>query len=251
MRFRTGAVGPRPRRKQRRRPLRGGGGQSSATCRRTRSARGAQRRRPGPAPQWSPRSGVRPATRGRDAAGGPDAAGRRTPRRPRGLRRRAPARGAPRRPRRRGGPQPAGRARDVTAAVVGLLASRHDGGRPRRRWSRRDRGGDRSAGDARRPAHARHRGRRTLRNPGCPVPPARGVRRPGFDAEALRRRILAVLRPGDEERPGLFHPSRLELGGAVYVSAVLAAVAALPGVDAVEVAEARRLSEPAGHACTR
>jgi hypothetical protein len=69
---------------------------------------------------------------------------------------------------------------------------------------------------------------------------------PGFDAEAQRRRILEVLRPGDEEGPGLFHPSRLQLGSAVYVSAVVAAVAALPGVDAVEVAEARRLNEPEG-----
>ena len=29
---------------------------------------------------------------------------------------------------------------------------------------------------------------------------------PSFDGEALRRRILEVLRPGEAERPGLFHP---------------------------------------------
>ena len=68
----------------------------------------------------------------------------------------------------------------------------------------------------------------------------------GFDAEDVRRRALAVLRPGDDERPGVFHPSRLQLGGAVYLSAVIAAVGALAGVDAVEVREARRLGEPAG-----
>jgi hypothetical protein len=62
----------------------------------------------------------------------------------------------------------------------------------------------------------------------------------------VRRRILAVLRPGTAQAPGLFHPSRLQLGRPVYVSAVLAAVSAVPGVDAVEVREARRLGEPPG-----
>jgi hypothetical protein len=70
--------------------------------------------------------------------------------------------------------------------------------------------------------------------------------RPGTDPESLRREVLALLRPGGDERPGLFHPSRLALGAAVYTSAVQAEVAALPGVDAVEVVEARRLSEPPG-----
>ena len=70
--------------------------------------------------------------------------------------------------------------------------------------------------------------------------------RPGSDAELVRREILSVLRPGTDERPGLFHPSRLTLGAAVYLSTVLAAVAALPRVDAVAVREARRLSDPPG-----
>ena len=70
--------------------------------------------------------------------------------------------------------------------------------------------------------------------------------RPGSDPESVRREVLALLRPGSAERPGLFHPSRLALGVAVYTSAVQAAVAALPSVDAVEVTEARRLSEPPG-----
>jgi predicted phage baseplate assembly protein len=70
--------------------------------------------------------------------------------------------------------------------------------------------------------------------------------RPGADPESVRREVLALLRPGSDERPGLFHPSRLALGGAVYLSAVQAAAAAPAGVDAVEVTEARRLSEPPG-----
>jgi hypothetical protein len=70
--------------------------------------------------------------------------------------------------------------------------------------------------------------------------------RPGAVPETVRAEILAKLRPGTDDRPGLFHPSRLLLGDAVYTSAVVAAVAALPAVDAVAVNEARRLNEPAG-----
>jgi hypothetical protein len=69
--------------------------------------------------------------------------------------------------------------------------------------------------------------------------------RPGADPGELRAEILGVLRPGPDDRPGLFHPSRLQLGSAVYLSTVVAAVAALARVDAVAVHEARRLSEPA------
>lgn len=70
--------------------------------------------------------------------------------------------------------------------------------------------------------------------------------RPGADPEAVRGEILGVLRPGSDERPGLFHPSRLMLGSAVYLSTVIAAVAAVSAVDAVGVREARRLSDPPG-----
>jgi hypothetical protein len=66
------------------------------------------------------------------------------------------------------------------------------------------------------------------------------------DAEALRRSILSALRPGTAQRPGFFHPDRLRMGSSVYVSAVIAAVAALPGVDRVEATEARRMSDPPG-----
>ncbi len=68
--------------------------------------------------------------------------------------------------------------------------------------------------------------------------------RPGSEAEQVRTDILRVLRPGTDSRPGFFHPSRLQLGGTVYLSGVVAAVAALPAVDAVEITEARRLGEP-------
>jgi hypothetical protein len=69
---------------------------------------------------------------------------------------------------------------------------------------------------------------------------------PGADPGTVRAEILALLRPGTDERPGLFHPSRLTLGSAVYVSAVVATMAALPAVDAVGVREARRLTDPPG-----
>ena len=87
------------------------------------------------------------------------------------------------------------------------------------------------------------------------VRPGRGVAllvaievclRPGSDPSAARGRILTLLRPGRDDRPGLFHPSRLEMGSSLYLSAVQAVVAGLPEVDAVEVTEARRLSEPTG-----
>ena len=69
---------------------------------------------------------------------------------------------------------------------------------------------------------------------------------PGFDPAALQVQILQRLRPGTDASPGLFHHSRMLLGASVYLSAVLAAVAELPGVDAVEPTDARRLSEPTG-----
>ncbi len=69
---------------------------------------------------------------------------------------------------------------------------------------------------------------------------------PGFDPERLRVAILQLLRPGSDESPGLFNHSRLLLGASVYLSSVLAAVAGLPGVDAVEATQARRFSDPAG-----
>jgi hypothetical protein len=70
--------------------------------------------------------------------------------------------------------------------------------------------------------------------------------KPGFDPAALEVQILQLLRPGTHASPGLFHHSRMLLGASIYLSSVLAAVAELPGVDAVEPTDARRLSEPKG-----
>ncbi|MEO6998295.1 MAG: hypothetical protein ABI112_09455, partial [Terracoccus sp.] len=67
---------------------------------------------------------------------------------------------------------------------------------------------------------------------------------PTSDSATARLRILAALRPG---QPGaVFSAAAHALGSAVYTSAVVAAVAAVPGVDAVRVTEARRLSDPPG-----
>lgn len=68
----------------------------------------------------------------------------------------------------------------------------------------------------------------------------------GVDTELVRRRILAGLRPGTDDAPGLFHPDALRLGGTIHVSNVVAVTAGVPGVDAVVVREARRLAEPSG-----
>jgi hypothetical protein len=73
---------------------------------------------------------------------------------------------------------------------------------------------------------------------------------PGADPQRVRRDVLDVLRPGTDERPGVFHRLRLELGTSVYISAAVAAVAALPQVDAVELREARRLTDPPGTVST-
>ncbi|CCH76130.1 conserved hypothetical protein [Nostocoides japonicum T1-X7] len=67
---------------------------------------------------------------------------------------------------------------------------------------------------------------------------------PSTDSATARLLILAALRPG---RPGaVFAPESHTLGSSVYLSTVVAAVAAIPGVDAVRVTEARRLSDPPG-----
>lgn len=67
---------------------------------------------------------------------------------------------------------------------------------------------------------------------------------PSTESATARLRILAALRPG---RPGaVFSAQAHTLGSAVYTSAVVAAVAAVPGVDALRVDQARRLSDPPG-----
>ena len=69
---------------------------------------------------------------------------------------------------------------------------------------------------------------------------------PGSDPDDARAAILASLRPGTPDAPGLFAPGSFPMGTDVYLSAVVAAVAALAHVDAVAVTEARRLSDPPG-----
>ncbi|MEO7070910.1 MAG: hypothetical protein ABI131_10510 [Nostocoides sp.] len=67
---------------------------------------------------------------------------------------------------------------------------------------------------------------------------------PSTESATARLRILATLRPG---QPGaVFSADAHTLGSAVYTSTVVAAVAAVPGVDAVRVTEARRLADPPG-----
>jgi hypothetical protein len=68
----------------------------------------------------------------------------------------------------------------------------------------------------------------------------------GSDPVAARAAILASLRPGTLAAPGLFAPGAFPMGTSVYLSTVVATVAALPYIDAVAVTEARRLSAPAG-----
>ncbi|MGH1491146.1 MAG: baseplate J/gp47 family protein [Acidimicrobiales bacterium] len=67
---------------------------------------------------------------------------------------------------------------------------------------------------------------------------------PGIDTEAVRQQILAKLRPGSVESPGFFHPLNLKLGGTIHTSSVIAVVAGIHGVDAVQLTMARRLAEP-------
>jgi len=69
---------------------------------------------------------------------------------------------------------------------------------------------------------------------------------PRTDPASARAAILATLRPGKPDAPGLFAPGSYPMGTDVFLSAVIAAVAALPQVDAVAVTQARRLSEPEG-----
>ena len=69
---------------------------------------------------------------------------------------------------------------------------------------------------------------------------------PGSDPDAARTAILASLRPGTPDPPGLFAPGSFPMGTSIYLSMVVATVAALPYVDAVAVTEARRLSDPPG-----
>ncbi|MFG3055774.1 putative baseplate assembly protein [Kitasatospora sp. NPDC048239] len=60
--------------------------------------------------------------------------------------------------------------------------------------------------------------------------------------QALREEFSAGVLP--DGRPGWFHPDRWGFGEGVYVSRILAAAQAVPGVSAVEVTGLRRQGEP-------
>lgn len=67
---------------------------------------------------------------------------------------------------------------------------------------------------------------------------------PGTEQAIARMRILAALRPGRPD--AVFAPAAHPLGTSVYTSQIVAAVAGVPGVDAVRITQARRLSDPVG-----
>jgi predicted phage baseplate assembly protein len=65
--------------------------------------------------------------------------------------------------------------------------------------------------------------------------------RPGFAKHEVKRAVLAALRPGDDERPGFFHPNRLTFGQDVELGDVVAEAQKVPGVLAVKARVFRRL----------
>jgi hypothetical protein len=71
---------------------------------------------------------------------------------------------------------------------------------------------------------------------------------PGFARHLVRDRVLTELRPGSEERPGLFHPDRLTFGDAVRLGDVLAFVQGIAGVRSVKATTFRRLGDTTGPA---
>ncbi len=70
---------------------------------------------------------------------------------------------------------------------------------------------------------------------------------PGHFRSDAARAVRAVLSDGPrpDGSPALFHPDRLTFGQPVYLSSVLAAVHAVPGVQSVEVKRFRRQRQPA------
>ena len=66
----------------------------------------------------------------------------------------------------------------------------------------------------------------------------------GFQRHKVRDRVLAELRPGTDERRGLFHPDRLSFGDEVRLGDLLAVVAAIPGVKTVKAVTFRKRTDP-------
>lgn len=67
---------------------------------------------------------------------------------------------------------------------------------------------------------------------------------PGQLRHAVRDLVLAALRPGDSDRPGWFHPDRLEFGKDLILGDLLAFVQAIPGVRSVKAFAFRALRNP-------
>ena len=78
----------------------------------------------------------------------------------------------------------------------------------------------------------------------CACCPVTSARRWPWTRDALSAHTLP------DGRLGLFHPDHLTFGGAVHLSAVLAAVQAVPGVQSVQVTTFERLRVPASSGLT-
>jgi predicted phage baseplate assembly protein len=72
---------------------------------------------------------------------------------------------------------------------------------------------------------------------------------PGYDRGDVEAALLARFsnRRGSDGMPGFFHPDVLTFGGGIYLSRIIAAAQAVPGVECVTVNEFRRLFEPPNH----
>jgi hypothetical protein len=67
---------------------------------------------------------------------------------------------------------------------------------------------------------------------------------PGWQRQRVRDAVLAALRPGTDDRPGLFHPDRLGFAQSVELGDVLAQVQRIGGVRSVKALRFRRLFRP-------
>jgi hypothetical protein len=69
---------------------------------------------------------------------------------------------------------------------------------------------------------------------------------PGYLRAHVKQALLDVFshRRAPDGRPGLFHPDRLSFGDGVFLSVLVAAAQAVPGVESVTVTRLNRLYEP-------
>ena len=68
---------------------------------------------------------------------------------------------------------------------------------------------------------------------------------PGYIASHVRAALLEVFGHGvlPDGRPAFFHPDALVIGGNIYLSDLVAAAQAVPGVEGVEVETMERLGD--------